>query len=74
MKKLFIFLAVLLFLQGFGVLRAYAGNDGKIMDNPFMDSGAPTRYSNGKYYDVAIPYDTKLVDIGGMATGGVSSG
>lgn len=74
MKKLFIFLAVLLFLQGIGVLRAYAGNDGKIMDNPFMDSGAPTRYSNGKYYDVAIPYDTKLVDIGGMATGGVSTG
>lgn len=41
-------------------------NDGKPKTNPFMDSGAPTRYSSGKYYDVALPYDTLLNNIGGM--------
>ena len=47
-----------------------ASNDGNIKKDPFMDSGAPTRYSNGKYYDIAVPYNTKIMDIGGMATGG----
>ena len=53
-------------------------NDGKVKDKEhlFGDSGAPARYtmSAAKYYDVAVPYDTTLKEIGGYATSASSSG
>lgn len=61
-------------LSSLTVFAANGGNDGKAKDDPMGDSGAPCRYSNLEYYDVYVPYDLTLKEIGGYATSATSTG
>lgn len=51
-------------------------NDGKAKEANmlFGDCGAPPRYDNLEYYDIAIPYNETIETIGGYATGATSTG
>lgn len=76
MKKFMqvLMMSSLILLSSLTLFAANGGNDGQAKDDPMGDSGAPCRYSNLEYYDVYVPYDLTLKDVGGYATSATSSG
>lgn len=71
-KKLWIVFAVMLVGLYFGGIDGYAedlSNDGKPIDSPYGDSGLPSSFDTGEYYDCAVPYATTIEEIGGYANG-----
>jgi len=48
-------------------------NDGYEKENPYGDSGLPSSFDSGEYYDCAIPYNVTIGEIGGYAIDIVAS-
>ena len=55
-----------------GVIEVHAdklSNNGEEISNPYGDSGLPSSFTTGEYYDCAVPYGMTIEEIGGYANG-----
>lgn len=63
-----IFMLLLSFSQNIVSYAIEGGNNGEVLaDEPYGDSGLPSSYEDCKYYDVWIPYNKTVEDVGGIA-------
>ena len=70
-KGISVLLAGLLVVS-MGVIEVHAdklSNNGEEISNPYGDSGLPSSFTTGEYYDCAVPYGMTIEEIGGYANG-----